>query len=77
MNGEHVFVLLIIAMVIGIPVVCSTVLKIVKQFHERENNMSAKLDDEEAQILHDLHKGLDRMEKRIASLETIIMEKKR
>jgi hypothetical protein len=35
------------------------------------------LDKEETEILNDLHRGLERMEKRIEALETILMEKRR
>lgn len=77
MESDQVFVLCLITMVVGIPVICSTILKLVKQFHERQNQMSSKLDGEESEIMHELYKGLDRMEKRIDALETIIMDKKR
>jgi len=63
----------IVFIVIGIPVICGTVLALVKMGKSKKG---AQLDEEEARIMQELHKGLSKLEKRIESLETIIIDKK-
>ncbi|MCH6256071.1 phage shock protein B [Puniceicoccaceae bacterium K14] len=77
MDSNHIFVLCIIGLGMGIPIICGTILALVKQFHQRQGKMSSQLNSEESKIMHDLYKGLERMEKRIDALETIIIDKKR
>lgn len=72
-----IFVLGLISIVIGLPVLCSFALKLNKQRNEHKNPPGSDLDKEETEILNDLHRGLERMEKRIEALETILMEKRR
>tara|TARA_B110000037_G_scaffold206909_1_gene253341 strand:+ start:134 stop:370 length:237 start_codon:yes stop_codon:yes gene_type:complete len=72
-----IFILGIMFITVGIPVLSNTVLKLNKQMHDRHDSKTSNLDKEEAILLNDLHSGLERMEKRIESLETILMEKRR
>lgn len=76
MPSEFIFVLGIIFIVIGIPVLSGTILKLNKQMNENNQTKSSQLDKEETELLNDLHRGLERMEKRIEALETILMEKR-
>lgn len=77
MPSELVFVLGLVFIVVGLPVICGSLLA----YHKQKNKMNAdrgnELDREETEMLNDLHKGLEKMEKRIEALETIIMEKRR
>jgi phage shock protein B len=77
MPSEYVLTLGILAIVIGLPVLFTFVLKLNKQKHEQKTSKGVDLDQEETKTLNDLHRGLERMEKRIEALETIIMEKRR
>ncbi len=77
MLPEYILTLGIISIVIGLPVLCIFVLKLNKQKDERDRAQGSDLDKEETEILNDLHRGLERMEKRIEALETILMEKRR
>lgn len=55
--------------------ICGTILIIAKT---RSNNCSkGGTDQEEAKIIQELYQGLDRMEERIESLETILSETKK
>jgi len=65
--------IIIVFIVIGIPVLCGTAIAMKKM---GANSKSSKTDAEEAKIMQELHKGLTKMEKRIESLETIIIDKK-
>lgn len=77
MLPEYILTLGIISIVIGLPVLCVFVLKLNKQKDERNRSQGSDLDKEETEILNDLHRGLERMEKRIEALETILMDKRR
>ncbi len=74
---HEIFVLGILIIVIGIPVISGTLLSYHKQKNKFNSARGSDLDKEETEMLNDLHKGLERMEKRIEALETIIMEKRR
>jgi phage shock protein B len=77
MESPFIFVLGILFIVVGIPVISGTLLS----YHKEKNKMNAtrgnELDKEETELLNDLHKSLERMEKRIEALETILMDKRR
>jgi len=71
---------LIVAIVFGslltlAALVCGTIFMIVKT---RSNRIvEGKSKTEEAMIIQEIYQGLDRMEKRIESLETILMDAKK
>ena len=77
MESPFIFVLGILFIVVGLPVICGSLLSYHKQKDKMNATRSNNLDEEETELLNDLHKGLERMEKRIESLETILMEKRR
>ncbi len=74
---EEIFILGIISIVVGLPLIFTFVLVLNKQKNARDRAQGSDLDKEETEILNDLHRGLERMEKRIEALETILMEKRR
>jgi len=53
---------------------CGTVLVIVRMRHSGLSNASRTANKEEATMIQEIYQGLDRMEKRIEALETILME---
>lgn len=74
---QYEFVLAILLIVVGIPVISGSILSYHKQKNEFRKSKGSDLDKEETEMLNDLHKGLERMEKRIQALESILMEKRR
>lgn len=74
---QYEFVLAILLIVVGIPVISGSILSYHKQNNEFRKSKGSDLDKEETEMLNDLHKGLERMEKRIQALESILMEKRR
>ncbi len=71
------FNIVIVAIVFGsiialATLICGTVLIIVKS---RSNNCSrGATDSEEAKVIQEIYQGLEKMEERIESLETILMD---
>lgn len=63
------FVVLVLAM---LGVVAVAIVKIIKSPRTRSQDETS---EEEARLIQDLHKGLERMEQRIEALETILLEK--
>ncbi len=77
MESPFVFVLGILFIVVGLPVICGSLLSYHKQKNQFNESRAKDLDKEETEMLNDLHKGLERMDKRIQALETILIEKRR
>ena len=74
---QYEFVLAILMIVVGIPVISGSILSYHKHKNQFKQSKGNDLDKEETEMLNDLHKGLERMEKRIQALESILMEKRR
>lgn len=71
---------LIVAIIFGsvltfVAIVCGTVLAIVKTRRSGLTGGSGKNQSEEARVIQEIYQGLSRMEKRIDTLETILMDK--
>lgn len=64
----------IVFIVIGLPVICLTILSLYRIHYRKE---SRRIEAEQYRILRELHDGLENFEKRIESLETIVLEKHR
>ncbi len=77
MESPFIFVLGILFIVVGIPVISGSLLSYHKEKNKFNLDRGTNLDKEETEILNNLHKGLERMEKRIEALETILMDKRR
>ena len=69
MESPFIFVLGILFIVVGIPVISGTLLSYHKEKNKFNRERGNDLDKEETEILNNLHKGLERMEKRIEALE--------
>jgi phage shock protein B len=68
---------LIVFIVIGVPVICGTILALAKTVQGGGRKSGNKLDEEQTRILQELHRGMNRMEARVEALETIILERDR
>ena len=77
MESPFIFVLGILFIVVGIPVISGTLLSYHKEKNKFNRERGNELDKEETEMLNDLHKGLERMDKRIEALESILMDKRR
>ncbi len=78
MQPQFLVPVLIVFIVVGIPVLCGTLLslaKIIKGKSESKASNGTRSDFEEAEIVQDIHKMVTRLEKRIDALETIVIEK--
>ncbi len=69
--------IIIVAIVFGslialATLICGTILIIIKT--RRNQNSSGATDSEEAKIIQEIYQGLEKLEERIESLETILME---
>ncbi len=67
---------LIVFIVIGIPVICGTLLalaKIMRGGDNSRNGIPSKHQAEETELIQEIHRGLTRLENRIEALETIVI----
>lgn len=71
-----VFVLGIIFIVVGVPVICGALVTIVKMGVAKNTRSGQQLDADETRVMQELHQSLTRMEKRIEALETLLITKK-
>ena len=71
--------IVIVAIVVGLPIICGTLITLAKIMKGNSTNSGKKNRNqssrEEAEIMQDIHRTLSRLEKRIDSLETIVLEK--
>jgi len=70
----------IVLIVIGLPTICITLIclaKIVKGESRttRVKGKRGRTDTDEAKLIQDIHRGLNRMEERIEALETLMVER--
>ncbi len=72
MEPAYIFVLLILLIVVGLPVICFTWL--IKMRLEGSPRRNKKMDAEETRTIQEIYQGLNKMEKRIDALETILLE---
>jgi len=69
---------LAIIMVFSIPLAAVLGVMIVVIIKVLKGGRSGKgLDDDEARIMQEIHQGLERMEKRVEALETLLLDKER
>ncbi|NDV62722.1 hypothetical protein G0Q06_09695 [Puniceicoccales bacterium CK1056] len=79
MPPEFLVPVLIVFIVVGLPIMSGTLIKlarIMKGDHGGNSDPKAKSGSsrEEAEIMQEIHKTLSRLEKRIDSLETIVLD---
>jgi phage shock protein B len=68
--------ILIVLIVIGLPIICGTIILLVL-LARRGGRSKEKIHVNEARLIQELHQGLNRLENRIESLETILIETER
>ncbi|WP_269540664.1 hypothetical protein [Cerasicoccus fimbriatus] len=68
---------LLIFVIVGIPVLCGAAIAITAIIKGSSALSSKNLSAEETKILQEIHQGLERMEKRIDALETIVIDKEK
>ena len=77
MNSALVPVL-VVFIVVGIPVICGTLISLAKTLRDSPSRKGgSSLSEDEDQLLHEINRGLARMEERVEALETIIIERER
>ena len=59
-----------------VAIICGTIVTLAKNSQTHKVKHGANLSDEEAKIMQGIHQSLDKMEKRVEALETIIINKK-
>ena len=71
--------IVIVAIVVGLPIISGTLISLAKIMKGSPSGSGKKGNSqysrEEAEIMQDIHRTLSRLEKRIDSLETIVLEK--
>jgi len=79
LEPEMITGIAIVAIVVGLPIICGTLIKLAKIIRGDPSGSGRKnrhqSGREEAQIMQDINSTLSRLEKRIDSLETIVLEK--
>ena len=77
MPPEFLVPVLIVFIVVGLPIMSATLIKLAKIMKGESGNSDKKhtgSSREEAEIMQEIHRSLSRLEKRIDSLETIVLE---
>jgi phage shock protein B len=77
MPPEFLVPVLIVFIVVGLPIMSATLIKLAKIMKGESGNSDRKQPGssrEEAEIMQEIHRSLSRLEKRIDSLETIVLE---
>lgn len=68
----------IVLIVIALPLVCGTLILLALILKPgRGSKTNSMLDHEESQLMQELHQGLSKMEKRIESLETLLLDQEK
>lgn len=75
MEGIVVTAIIFGGLVLALVVVGSTILMAIKMLRGDMSKKGQKLDNEEARTLQEIHQGLERMEKRLEALETIVSDR--
>lgn len=73
---ELIVPVFVVGVVVGLPILCITIIilaKIIKGGDRKTKNLASS---EEMQILHTIHDGLERLERRIEALETITADRR-
>jgi hypothetical protein len=79
MPPEYLVPIFIVFIVVGLPVLSATLIKLAKIIKGEPTGSSSKgsphSNREEAEIVQDIHQLVSRLEKRIDALETIVLDK--
>jgi phage shock protein B len=78
MNSPYIVPVLIVFIVVGLPVMAATLIKLAKIMKGESGGSGSDNPGsgrEEAALMQEIHRSLSRLEKRIEDLETIVLEK--
>lgn len=75
MHGIAVTAIIFGGLVLGLVVVGSTILMAIKMLRGDMSKKGQRLDNEETRTLQEIHQGLERMERRLEALETIVFDR--
>jgi hypothetical protein len=67
--------IIIVFIVIGIPVICGTLITLVKILRSTPGAKDGKASAEEARLIQEMNRSLNDLEERIETLETLIIER--
>lgn len=73
-NSPLIVPIAIVFIVVGIPVICKTALKIAHVMSDKRN-AGGSSNPEETRVMQELNRTLSRLESRIEALETIVVER--
>lgn len=59
-----------------VAIICGTIISLTKNKREHQRTQGSMMSEEETRIMQELHQSLNKMEKRVEALETIIINKK-
>ena len=84
MPQEFIFVLGILFIVVGVPVICGTLIKLAKvvrgdrlnepKIRRKDTNPNMSTTDDETRLIQEIHRSMNRLESRIDALETIVIQ---
>lgn len=57
-----------------VAILCAFILGIVRTIKGKPSEKPSVSDEEEARLIQEIHQGLERMERRVESLETLMMD---
>lgn len=78
MPPEYLVPIFIVFIVVGLPVMAGTLISLAKILtgqSKGKGERTAASSREEAELMQEIHRSVSRLEKRIDSLETIVLEK--
>ena len=77
MEGPFIVMIVLGSIVLALAIIGSTILMGLKIFKGGVSQKGQKSQSDEARIIQEIYQGLARMEERVESLETILMERER
>jgi phage shock protein B len=76
MHAEIIVAIVFSSIVIGIAIICGTILVAIRSRRGLSRH-SRQQEADEAKMIQDMYRGLSEMEKRIDALETILLDRQR
>jgi len=81
MDPEIIIPIGVLFVLVGIPVICGTLIKLARIIKgdsgggSKQSNKSSVSESDEIELMNSIHRSLNRLEKRIDAIETIVIEK--
>jgi phage shock protein B len=77
MNAVFILAIIFGGIILALAVVGGTILMAIKMRHDGISRRARHSQAEEAGMIQEIYSGLERLEERVESLETILMDRKR